>query len=102
MTDDVKVLREALREELADLWFDLTEAQTHAHNGKWSIQCEYLERRIKALTPLVGPTPWEKIQLLSLDNGVYERIHADLGIPVAIDWNQVAELRTHIRRGVEA
>lgn len=101
MSDELDILRQAVREELADLWFDLTSAQTQAHKGKWSIQCEYLERRIKALTPLVGPTPWEKIQFLSLGNGVYERIHADLGIAVTIDWERVAALRAHIQRGVE-
>ena len=99
MSTEVENLKTAIRGELADLWHDLTTAQTQAHNGEWSVQCEYLERRIKALTPLVGPTPWEQIQLLSLENGVYERVHTDLGISVAIDWESVAALREQIHRG---
>ncbi|WP_030168860.1 hypothetical protein [Streptomyces sp. NRRL S-813] len=95
---DVAQLEEAIREELADLWFDLNAACHSALNGEWSMQCDYLERRIKKLTPLVGATPWEEIQLPLLEQGTYQRIHADLGIEVSPDMEKVAEVRESINR----
>lgn len=94
--DELAALRDAVREEVADLWRDLNSAQSRAINGRWSIECDNLEERIKNLTPLVGATPWEEIQIALLENGVYQRIHADLGITVEPDMARVAKVRTQI------
>lgn len=96
MTDDLETLRTAVREELAALWSDLHVAQRSAMNGQWSIQCGHLEHRIKQLTPLVEPTPWEEIQIPLLENSVYQRIHAELGIEVSVDMERVAGVRQSI------
>lgn len=99
MSDELDAMRDAVREELADLWSDLNRAQSHAINGQWSIECDNLEERIKNLTPLVGATPWDEIQIVLLENGVYQRIHADLGIAVEPDMERVAGVRTRINAG---
>ncbi|MEU4967753.1 hypothetical protein [Streptomyces smyrnaeus] len=95
---ELETLREAAVEELADLWRDLDNARRFAVNGEWSMQCDWLEERIKRLTPLVGPTPWEEIQISLLERGIYQRIHADLGIDVAVDMERVAKVRESIAR----
>lgn len=87
----------ACREELALLWDDLDRARRDAiRPGTWSIGCENSEYRIKRLTPLVGATPWEQIQIPLLELGIYQRIHAELGIHVPVDMDRVAEVRRHI------
>lgn len=96
MSSRLKRLQAAVRGELADLWCDLHRAQSYAINGKWSMACDNLEERIKLLTPLVGATPWDEIQIPLLENGVYQRIHADLGIAVEPDMERVAECRARM------
>jgi hypothetical protein len=90
------MLTQAVCDELEYLWGDLDDAINYALNGRWSIRCDGLEDRIKTLTQLVGPTPWEKIPLLLLENGVYQRIHDDLGIRVVVDTDRVAEVRSRM------
>jgi hypothetical protein len=94
----VSDLEQALRDELGYLWGDLGDAIHTAINGRWSIRCDNLEDRIRALTQLVGPTPWEQVGMTLLENGTYQRIHDDLGIRVAPDMQQVAELRARMAR----
>jgi len=93
---ELETLRKAVREELADLWSDLHTARRAAINGVWSMQCDRLVWRIKSLTPLVGATPWEEIQIPLLEDGLYQRIHSELGIPVTVDMKRVAKVRASI------
>lgn len=87
----------ACREELMLLWGDLdTARQSAIRPGTWSIRCESIEDRIKQLTPLVGPTPWEQIQIPLLELGIYQRIHAELGVEAPVDMEGVAETRRRI------
>jgi hypothetical protein len=86
----------ACREELDHLWNDLNSARQFAINGVWSIACEGTEARIKALTPLVGPTPWECVQIPLLELGIYQRIHAELGVEAPVDMEHVARTRASI------
>ncbi|MFG3046258.1 hypothetical protein ACGFZR_15180 [Streptomyces sp. NPDC048241] len=93
---DTEKLEAVAREELVCLWGDLNEARMYAINGKWSIKCDQLEERIKDLTRLIGPIPWEEIQLSLLELGIYQRVHAELGIDTAEvrpDMAKVAEVR---------
>lgn len=91
-------LTEAVCNELEYLWNDLDQAMRYAINGQWSIQCDGLADRIKTLTQLVGPTPWEKVPLPMLERGVYQRLHDDLGIRVTPDMAKVAEIRQRLGR----
>lgn len=93
---ELETLREAVREELDSLWSDLNIARRDAINGVWSIRCDGLVERIKNLTSLVGATPWEQIQIPLLEDGVYQRIHDEVGIPVEVDMKRVAEVRARI------
>lgn len=88
----------AVCDELKYLWSDLDNAIRYAINGKWSIQCDGLEDRIKTLTQLVGPTPWESVPITMLENGVYQRIHDELGIRVEPDMAKVADVRERLSR----
>lgn len=89
-------LQAAAREELEFLWDDLHNARRTAANGEWSIRFDELVHRIGVLTRHVGPTPWEKVQIPLLEDGVYQRIHADLEILVEVDMQHVRQVRADI------
>jgi hypothetical protein len=89
-------LEDAAREELADLWADLDREIRYAYTGDWSIGCENIKERIHRLTRLVGPTPWEQVQISLLERGVYQRINAEVGYEVEVDMQRVAEVRAVI------
>ncbi|MET8378019.1 hypothetical protein [Streptomyces microflavus] len=97
MTDTTKLL-EVAREELVCLWHDLDEARRRAVRNRWSVACDDLVDRIKALTPLVGPTSWEEVQIRLLEDEVYQRVHAELGIEAPVDMGKVAEHRAYLDR----
>lgn len=78
------------------LWYDLHAARQSAQNGRWSIQCEYIQGRIEKLTKLVGPTPWGSIQIGLIEDGLYQKINRDLGSEVLPDMARVAEVRERI------
>lgn len=86
----------ACREELDCLWHDLDKAIRRAIDGRWSIECDGLQGRIERLTKLVGPTPWEAIQIPLLESGVYQRIHEGIGVVAEVDMVRVAETRARI------
>ena len=89
-------LEDAARWELELLWNDLCDARRFAANGEWSMRCGGLVERIKMFTRLVGPTPWEKIQISLLEDGTYQRIHAEMGVAADVDMVRVAETRRSI------
>jgi len=94
-------LDEAASIEQEQLWADLDNAVTSARNGVWSMQCDNLQWRIIHLARLVGPTPWEQIQVTLLRSGVYGRILDEAGIPyLPIDWDAVAETEAAIAGGL--
>lgn len=95
---DPDALTEAAREELNDLWHDLMRDIREAINGQWSMACDGTVHRIKRLTPLVGPTPWDTVPIPLLESGLYQRIHAELGIDAPVDMERVAKTRERINR----
>lgn len=97
MTDTAKLLNVA-REELYSLWCDLDAARRRAYHDQWSMDCDSLVERIKALTPLVGHTPWEEVQIPLLEDGIYQRVHAELGVDAPVDMGKVAEHRAYLDR----
>ncbi|MEU8378276.1 hypothetical protein [Streptosporangium sp. NPDC048865] len=86
-------LDRALRYELLDLWHDMYQARLDAPQGRWSGRCDALERRIKALTPYVGPPRWEAVNIELLEEEIYQRFHADMGYKVTPDMAEVARMR---------
>jgi len=93
---DAERLEQVAREELSFLWGDLNTARRNAYRGQWSIQCDHIVGRIETLTPLFGPTPWDEIQIPLLEDGIYQRIHAELGIEVSVDMERVGRLRAKL------
>lgn len=93
---ELETLRAAVRDELDSLWSDLNNARYAAISGKWSMQCDFLVERIKNLTALVGPTPWESIELQLLEDGIYQRVHAEVGVHAPVDMEHVARTREQI------
>lgn len=92
----IEQIQLAIKEELLNLWSDLSDAIGAAINGVWSMRCSNVEERIKALTPLVGPTPWDSVSISLLEFGVYQRIHEEMGIKVNPDMDRVAQVRASI------
>lgn len=74
----------ALRWLLELAWADLQAARASAMNGRWSMACDAQVDRIVGLTRLVGPLPWEAVDVDLLLDGVYERIHEAVGVPTPL------------------
>lgn len=89
-------LTAACVDELDNLWCDLYYAINRAMNCTWSIEANHLKARIQRLTKLVGPTPWEKIQLSLLERGIYQQVHAEIGVDAPVDMERVARTREYI------
>jgi len=83
-TEEYATPDSALRWLLELAWDDLQSARHEAINGRWSIRCDNQVCRIVGLTRLVGPLPWEKVQVELILDGVYERIHEAMGTPTPI------------------
>ncbi len=65
-------------------WGELQEARRQALNGRWSMNCDSLVDRIVGLTSLVGPEPWESVQVDLILDGLYEAIHEAGGYPTPL------------------
>lgn len=96
---ELETLRTALREELSCLWTDLQTARREAINGTWSMHCDWIEGRIKTITPLVGPTPWTELDIQLIEDGLYQRIHAEIGVAAPYDEEGVRKHREWLDGG---
>jgi hypothetical protein len=86
-------LEEAARTELALLWRDLESACRAAADGRWSMRCDSVVDRIKALTALVGPTPWDEVPPVLVETRLYQEIHLAIGIDTEVKAWQIAEAK---------
>lgn len=93
---ELETLRTALTEELSYLWTDLQTARRSAINGEWSMHCDWIEGRIKTITPLVGPTPWTELDIQLIEDGVYQRIHQEIGVDAPYDEDGVRKHRARL------
>lgn len=94
--NELQSLRAAVRDELDSLWDDLAKARDTAIRGKWSMQCDSLVERIKKLTALVSPTPWRSVDLELVEDGIFQRVHSELGVHTPVDTEAVARARAMI------
>ncbi len=90
---ELETLRSALRDELSYLWTDLQTARRDALRGGWSMHCDWIVERIKTITPLVGPTPWTGLDIELIEDGVYQRIHEEIGVEAPYDEEGVRKHR---------
>lgn len=86
-------LVDACREELMMLWSDLENTIRDARSGTWSARCDGLRNRIKTLSDLVGPTPWQNISTPFLISEAYARVCDQIGHPVQATEQELAEIR---------
>ncbi len=93
---ELETLRKALREELSCLWTDLQTARRSAYRGNWSMHCDWIEGRIKTITPLVGPTSWRQLDIQLIEDGVYQRIHQEIGVDAPYDEGGVRQHRERL------
>ena len=93
---ELEALRAALRDELSCLWADLQTARRSAYKGGWSMHCDWIVERIKTITPLVGPTPWEQLDIQLIEDGVYQRIHEEIGVDAPYDEEGVRKHRAYL------
>lgn len=100
MTDQAEVYAQALRQELEHLWSDLAESyrMSHAKPPERSIGCENRVERIRTITKLVGPLPPEKIQMPFLLTGMYEKVHAQIGITATVPEDTLQASREYVAR----
>lgn len=98
---ELETLRAALVEELSCLWTDLQTARRDAYRDQWSMQCDWLVERIKTITPLVGPTSWENLDIQLIEDGIYQRIHSELGVEAPIDMDGVRKHRAYLDASVQ-
>jgi hypothetical protein len=78
---------EAIREELESLWSDLGHAVRDAINGRWSMQCDNVARRIVVLTDIVGPLKWTQCPPDLLRDGadsMFAQLNATMGHPLPL------------------
>lgn len=88
----------ALRSLLRRTWGDLQAARGRANRGVWSMECDWLVQRIIGMTRLVGPVPWEEIQVDLLLDGIYERVHEAAGTPTPLTEDDRARAREVLER----
>lgn len=95
---DVSVYVDALREELMYLWTDLAEAyrMSRATPPESSPGFENVARRIHAITALVGPISTDQIEMPFLLTGMYEKVHADMGLQVSVPEDCLADARAYM------
>lgn len=65
-------------------WGDLQQARGRALNGVWSMECDNVIDQIVGITSLVGPEPWESVNVSLILDGLYERIHEAAGYPTPL------------------
>lgn len=99
MTEET--LRAVLRDELSYLWTDLNTARQQAINGQWSMHCDWIVERIKTITSLVGPTPWQDMEIKLIEDGVYQRVHEELGVDAPVDMDGVRAHRRRLDEGAQ-
>lgn len=91
-------LKQALRTELEHMWDDLAEdyRMSRATPPEQSMGCESRIERIQTITRLVGPCPPGAIPMAFLLTGLYEKVHAQIGITATIPEDTLRSARKYV------
>lgn len=94
-------LRDVLLEELIYLWGDFADAYRASRTDppETSMGCEHLIGRIQTVTKLVGPIDPAKVAMPFLLTGMYERVHAEIGITVTVPEVIMQQAREYVANG---
>lgn len=97
---DLELYAQALRDELVNLWSDLAAAYraSRADPREASMGCENLMGRIHTITALVGPVSTDQIEMPFLLTGMYEQVHAEAGITVAVPEETLQQARDYLAK----
>ena len=100
MSDQAEVYAQALRNELEHLWGDLAEdyRMSRATPPEQSMGCLGRIGRIQTITKLIGPCPPEKIQMPFLLTGIYEKVHAQIGITATVPEELLRQAREYVAK----
>jgi hypothetical protein len=98
MTDRAEAYAQALRDELEHLWDDLAEdyRMSRANPPEQSMGCLGRIERIQKITKLVGPCLPEAIPMPFLLDGVYEKVHAEIGITATVPEEMLQRCREYV------
>jgi hypothetical protein len=93
--------RDALKAELVHLWSDFAQNYhySQASPPESSGGCESVIERILALTKIVGPVDAGELELWFLLSGMYERVHAQIGIHVTVPESMLQMARDRAAQG---
>jgi hypothetical protein len=96
--NDLEVYRQALRAELELLWDDLADdyRMSRGTPPEESIGCLSRIERIQAITRLVGPCPPGAIPMTFLLTGLYEKVHAQIGITATVPEDTLRSARKYV------
>lgn len=95
-----KQLVRELRRELMYLWCDLDQAyrESRATPPEKSIGCENLIDRIHRVSRLVGPISPDQVSMPFLLTGMYEQVHATMGLEVTVPEETLNTCRQYVAR----
>jgi hypothetical protein len=91
-------LRDAVSVASADLWGDLAYAYrvSEAQPRETSVGCHGLIRRIQDIARVAGPVKAESVDPAMLVSGLYEMVHAEVGIEVEVPDEVFASARAAV------
>ena len=90
MPDEV-TMTAVLSNERDALWADLGDAIRRAINGRWSIECDNVLHRIRAIDSVLDfPMDWENVSMSFLQK--FEELQRAAGIEPGINWATVRSL----------
>lgn len=98
MSDSEETYAQALRDELEHLWDDLAEdyRMSRANPPEQSMGCLGRIERIQAITRLVGPCSPGNVPMPFLLTGMYEKVHAEIGITATVPEETLRAARDYV------
>lgn len=100
--NSTKATAETLLKNLqADLWVWMQDAYDRMIRGPgWSMEALNMRDSILEIVQIVGPTPWDEINIRTLRNGVYLEVlkHGGFELP-QIDWKRISDIESRVSTG---
>lgn len=95
--------RALLRDVMVDLWHDLAAAyaQSNATPRETSVGCHGLIKRIQDIARHVGPVNPGDLEYEMVLTGLYETVHAEIGLEVSVPDQLLVAAREYVEAGGE-